>query len=97
MSSPSNPPLHVILGAGQVGPLVARRLLARGLAVRMVRRGRFGAELPSGAVGVQADVLDPAALAGTDRVVTSFCATRSPRTGRRVRSARSASPRVRSA
>lgn len=67
MSSPSNPPLHVILGAGQVGPLVARRLLARGLAVRMVRRGRFGAELPSGAVGVQADVLDPAALADAVR------------------------------
>ncbi|MBK9036047.1 MAG: NAD-dependent epimerase/dehydratase family protein [Myxococcales bacterium] len=63
MPHPTARPLHVVLGAGQIGPLVARRLRARGLAVRMVRRGRFGAELPAGAEGVSADVTDPAALA----------------------------------
>lgn len=73
MSSPSSPeptrarPLHVVLGAGQIGPRVARLLLARGLAVRMVRRGRFGAELPAGVEGVNADVLDPAARAAALR------------------------------
>jgi hypothetical protein len=30
--------LHVVLGAGQVGPLVARSLLARGHGVRVVRK-----------------------------------------------------------
>lgn len=33
------PDLHVVLGAGQVGPLLAERLLALGYRVRMVRRG----------------------------------------------------------
>ena len=64
---PPSAPLHVILGAGQIGPLVARRLLARGLAVRLVRRGRFGPELPAGAEGVNADLLDPAARAAAVR------------------------------
>ncbi len=68
MSSPPPPrPLHVVFGAGQIGPLVARGLLARGLAVRLVRRGRFGAELPAGVEGVNADVLDPAARAAAAR------------------------------
>lgn len=56
--------LHVVLGAGQIGPLIARRLLARGLRVRMVRRGRFAAgEAPAGVETVSADVSDPAAAA----------------------------------
>src|SRR5215475_12619759 len=32
-------PLHVVLGAGQVGPLVARELVEQGFRVRLVRRG----------------------------------------------------------
>lgn len=55
--------LHVILGAGQIGPLVAQRLLALGHRVRLVRRGRFGAEVPAGAETANADILDPAAAA----------------------------------
>lgn len=37
-----NNELHVVLGAGQVGTLVARRLLAQGHRVRQVRRGTEG-------------------------------------------------------
>lgn len=65
--SPSSPSsssqLHVVLGAGQIGPLVAARLHALGHRVRLVRRGRFGAELPTGVEPVNADVLDPDGLA----------------------------------
>lgn len=58
--------LHVVLGAGQIGPLVAQQLLAQGARVRQVRRGAGpgvpGAELVSG------DLSDPSfaerALAG---------------------------------
>lgn len=56
-------PLHVVLGAGQLGPPVAARLAARGLRVRLVRRGAFAAAPPPGVTHVAADVLDPAALA----------------------------------
>lgn len=56
----SNAPLHVIAGAGQIGPLLARRLLDRGLRVRLVRRGAF-TSVPPGAEAVRADVSDPAA------------------------------------
>jgi len=52
-------PLHVIVGAGQIGPLVAERLLARGLRVRLVRRGAFRG-VPGGAEVVTADTTDPA-------------------------------------
>jgi nucleoside-diphosphate-sugar epimerase len=55
-------PLHVIAGAGQIGPMVAERLLARGLRVRMIRRGAF-AGAPRGAETVSASVSDPAAAA----------------------------------
>lgn len=58
----SNPPLHVIAGAGQIGPQLASLLLARGLRVRLIRRGAF-AEAPHGADTVRADVSDPAAAA----------------------------------
>ncbi|MGC4001030.1 MAG: NAD-dependent epimerase/dehydratase family protein [Anaeromyxobacter sp.] len=59
------PQLHVIFGAGQIGPLLARELLARGHRVRLVRRGAPGA-LP-GAEWRQADVTDPAAAAEAAR------------------------------
>jgi nucleoside-diphosphate-sugar epimerase len=63
MSSPrAHAPLHVIAGAGQIGPMVAHRLLARGLRVRMIRRGRFDTIL-DGVETVAADVSDPAAAA----------------------------------
>lgn len=67
--------VYVILGAGQIGPLVARRLLDRGHRVRLVRRGRFGAEVPAGAEAVNADVLDPAAAARAlrDAAVVYHC------------------------
>jgi nucleoside-diphosphate-sugar epimerase len=55
-------PLHVVVGAGQIGPMIARRLVARGLRVRMIRRGgTTGA--PDGAELVTADVTDRAAAA----------------------------------
>jgi nucleoside-diphosphate-sugar epimerase len=44
MSSPA--PLHVILGAGQIGTRLAQLLLARGLRVRQVRRGAPGPSHP---------------------------------------------------
>ncbi len=53
-------PLHVIAGAGQIGPMVARRLLARGLRVRMLRRGPV-VDPPAGVEVVRADASDPAA------------------------------------
>jgi nucleoside-diphosphate-sugar epimerase len=53
-------PLHVVLGAGQIGPRVASLLHARGLRVRLVRRGAFTG-VPPGIETVRADVGDPAA------------------------------------
>jgi nucleoside-diphosphate-sugar epimerase len=60
--SNSNAPLHVIAGAGQIGPQVAERLLARGYRVRMVRRGAI-TDAPAGAETVSANVSDPASAA----------------------------------
>jgi nucleoside-diphosphate-sugar epimerase len=55
----SEPPLHVIVGAGQIGPILAARLLERGLRVRLVqRRPPSTAELP-GVETASADVSDP--------------------------------------
>ena len=67
--------VHVVLGAGQIGPLVARRLVARGLPVRLVRRGRFGVEVAPGVEAVTADVLDPIAAAAAlrDAAVVYHC------------------------
>lgn len=59
-------PLHVIAGAGQIGPMIAQRLLARGLRVRMIRRGAF-TDVPSGAETVSAQLADPAAAADAMR------------------------------
>lgn len=52
-------PLHVVFGAGQIGLRLAEELLARGLRVRMVRRG---APLPADPriAWVRADATDPA-------------------------------------
>lgn len=58
--------LHVVLGAGQIGTLVAERLLSRGLRVRQVRRG--GGAGVRGAELVRGDIADSSfaksALAG---------------------------------
>jgi nucleoside-diphosphate-sugar epimerase len=59
MTTSSIPPLHVIVGAGQIGPRVAERLLARGLRVRLVRRGAFQGS-PPGVEVVNADTTNPA-------------------------------------
>jgi nucleoside-diphosphate-sugar epimerase len=58
MKTPHIAPLHVIVGSGQIGPQVAERLLARGLRVRLVRRGTFR-DTPAGAETVVANVSDP--------------------------------------
>src|SRR5205085_10251681 len=50
--------LHVVLGAGQIGTLVAQQLLAAGHRVRMVRRRVAAAPLP-GVELVVADLRDP--------------------------------------
>ena len=54
--------LHVIAGAGQIGPMIAERLVARGYRVRMIRRGAFS-DAPDGVETVSASVADPAAAA----------------------------------
>lgn len=65
--------LHVVLGAGQIGTLVAERLVARGHRVRQVRRGTSattaGVELMAG------DIRDPAfaARAGDGAEVVYHC------------------------
>ena len=52
-------PLHVVLGAGQIGRKLAQRLLARGLRVRLVRRGPAGPSRP-GLEWRSGDLTDPA-------------------------------------
>jgi nucleoside-diphosphate-sugar epimerase len=59
-------PLHVIAGAGQIGPLIAERLIARGYRVRMIRRGAF-ASAPAGVETVSASLADPAIAADAMR------------------------------
>jgi nucleoside-diphosphate-sugar epimerase len=57
--------LHVVFGAGQVGPLLAARLAAAGREVRLVRRSaRPGG---AGVQVIQADAGDPAAAAEAAR------------------------------
>jgi nucleoside-diphosphate-sugar epimerase len=51
------PPLHVVFGAGQVGALLTRRLLAAGHPVRQVRRGPPGEERP-GLAWMRGDATD---------------------------------------
>jgi nucleoside-diphosphate-sugar epimerase len=52
-------PLHVIIGAGQIGPQVAAGLVAQGQRVRILRRGAFAGPLP-GVEALRADITDPA-------------------------------------
>ncbi|MCA9634966.1 MAG: NAD-dependent epimerase/dehydratase family protein [Myxococcales bacterium] len=56
---PSTPSIHAIIGAGQVGTILARHLAAAGHDVRLVRRGPPGAAIP-GVTWIRGDVLDPA-------------------------------------
>ena len=58
-------PLHVVFGAGQVGTFLARELAARGLAVRVARRG--AGEVPPGAELVRGDAADAAFCAEAAR------------------------------
>jgi nucleoside-diphosphate-sugar epimerase len=58
----TNAALHLVLGAGQVGPRVAELLLARGHRVRVARRGGPLPGLP-GVEAVSLDVRDAAAVA----------------------------------
>lgn len=51
--------LHVVLGAGQIGTLLARSLLARGERVRQVRRGKVSASTESHE-WLSGDLSDPA-------------------------------------
>src|SRR5687768_3459690 len=50
--------LHVIFGAGQIGRALAAELIARGLRVRIVRRGAAGVASPH-LEWMSGDVLDP--------------------------------------
>lgn len=72
----TTPKLHVVLGAGQIGPLVADRLLKAGHRVRLVRRGA-SASGPSGAELRSVDLADPAAAAEvmTGAEVVYHCVT----------------------
>lgn len=49
-------PLHVVFGAGQVGSVLAERLLALGNRVRVAKRSRTG--IPSGAEAILGDAQD---------------------------------------
>lgn len=59
--------LHVVLGAGQVGPLVVDRLLEKGARVRVVRRSSQAIAARPGVELVSADVRDPEAAANAMR------------------------------
>jgi len=67
---------HVVLGTGQVGHAVARHLIARGVAVRVVNRsGTAPSALQSAVTAVGADVSDPVAAreACEGAAVVYFC------------------------
>jgi nucleoside-diphosphate-sugar epimerase len=67
-----SPELHVVFGAGQIGVPLARLLLARGHAVRLVSRsGSGGAEVPAAEI-VRADAVDAAATAAVARGATAL-------------------------
>ena len=72
----SNASQFVVVGAGQIGPLVTERLLAQGHRVRVVRRSAGGAA-PAGAEQVSADLMNPAEAARALRgaAVVIHCAT----------------------
>lgn len=53
-------PVHVVLGAGQIGIRVARLLVARGFRVRLVNRSGPAAAVPAGVEVVAGDITDHA-------------------------------------
>jgi nucleoside-diphosphate-sugar epimerase len=59
LSAEAAPALHVVLGAGPIGTLLAEKLLARGHRVRQVRRGPPGEARP-GLEWRSGDLADPA-------------------------------------
>jgi nucleoside-diphosphate-sugar epimerase len=62
--------LHVVFGAGQVGPALARLLAAAGHRVRLVRRSDAPVAIP-GVEAARADASDAAAVTGLVRGATS--------------------------
>ena len=62
--------LHVVFGAGQVGPPLARLLAAAGHRVRLVRRSDAPIAIP-GVEAVRADARDPAAASEAARGATT--------------------------
>jgi nucleoside-diphosphate-sugar epimerase len=58
--------VHVVFGAGQIGPLVAAELRARGRAVRIVRKSPRAVDVP-GAELMRGDAMDPAFCAEAAR------------------------------
>jgi nucleoside-diphosphate-sugar epimerase len=66
----TTPQLHVVFGAGQVGPPLARLLLAAGHRVKLVRRSDAPVDLP-GVELVRADARDAAAATGIARGATT--------------------------
>src|SRR6516165_4549569 len=59
------PALHVVFGAGQVGPRLAEALLGAGRRVRIARRS--AAPVPEGAELLRGDAMDPAFCAEAAR------------------------------
>jgi nucleoside-diphosphate-sugar epimerase len=68
MSTPQE--LHVVFGAGQVGPPLASALAAAGHRVRLVRRSAAPVTIP-GVEAVRADARDPAAASAAARGATT--------------------------
>jgi len=68
MSTPKE--LHVVFGAGQVGPHLARRLATAGHRVRLVRRSDASVTIP-GVEAVRVDARDPAAASEAARGATA--------------------------
>jgi nucleoside-diphosphate-sugar epimerase len=61
MTNQPEAPVHVVLGAGQIGTRVARLLVARGFRVRLVNRtSRSGSSAPAGVEVVAGDITDHA-------------------------------------
>lgn len=63
--------LHVVFGAGQIGPLVAERLAAAGHPVRIVRRTPAPVAVP-GVEALHGDAADPAFAAEATRGATAI-------------------------
>ena len=62
----SNSELHVVLGAGQIGPRVSQMLLERGHRVRIARRSASPSRVP-GLETIATDVRDPSAVAAATK------------------------------